>query len=131
MQNFYKVAQSNNEKVPSFTMRLEETLNQIRLQCPGRMMDHEAQKHLKDCLFHGVCKHICGSIHYLYSTSRTSYSQLMVTAHKEGSENEEIWDKVRARAVVATDPGEGIAELEYQIAKVMVTLTKAEWATTP
>ena len=41
MQNFYKVTQSNNGKVHSFTMRLEGTLNEIRLQCPGRMMDLE------------------------------------------------------------------------------------------
>ena len=33
-------------------MRLDGTLNQIRLQCPGRMMDQEVQQHLKDCLFH-------------------------------------------------------------------------------
>ena len=31
MQNFYKVTQSNHEKVPSFAMKLEGTLNQIRL----------------------------------------------------------------------------------------------------
>ena len=31
MQNFYKVTQGNNEKVPSFAMRLEGTLNQIQL----------------------------------------------------------------------------------------------------
>ena len=31
MQNFYTVMQGNNEKVPSFAMRLEGTLNQIRL----------------------------------------------------------------------------------------------------
>ena len=68
MQNFYKVTQGNNEKVPSFTMRLEVTLNQIQLQCPRRMSDLEAQQHLKDCLFHGICKHICDSIQYLYST---------------------------------------------------------------
>ena len=29
MQNFYKVMQGNHEKVPSFTTRLEGTLNQI------------------------------------------------------------------------------------------------------
>ena len=67
MQNFYKVTPGNREKVPSFAMRLEGTLNQIQLQCPGRMMDIEAQQHLKDCLFHRVCKHICDSIWYLYS----------------------------------------------------------------
>ena len=58
MQNFYKVTQGNNKKVPSFAMRLEGTLNQIQLQCPRRMMDLEAQKHLRDCLFHGVSKPI-------------------------------------------------------------------------
>ena len=57
-QNFYKVTQGNHEKVPSFAMRLEGTLNQIRLQCPRRMMELEVQQHLKDCLFHGVHKHI-------------------------------------------------------------------------
>ena len=108
MQNFYKVMQGNNEKVPSFAMRLEGTLNEIRLQCPGRMMDLEVQQHLKDCLFHGVWKHICHSVRYLHSTPGTSYSQLMVTDCKAESENEEIWDKVRARAAVATDLGEGM-----------------------
>ena len=31
MQNFYMVMQGHNEKVPSFTTRLEGTLNQIQL----------------------------------------------------------------------------------------------------
>ena len=53
MQNFYKVTQGNHEKVPSFATRLEGTLNQIRLQCPGRITDWEVQQHLKDPLFHG------------------------------------------------------------------------------
>ena len=34
MQTFDKVTQGNHEKVPSFAMRLEGTLNQIRLKCP-------------------------------------------------------------------------------------------------
>ena len=58
MQNFYKVTQGNHEKVPSFTTRLEGTLSQIRLQCPRRMMELKVQKHLKDCLFLRVCKHM-------------------------------------------------------------------------
>ena len=37
MHNFYKVTQNNHEKVPSFGTRLEGTLNQIWLQCPGRI----------------------------------------------------------------------------------------------
>ena len=125
MQNFYKVIQGNNEKVPSFTMRPEETLNQIRLYYPSRMMDLEVQQHLKDCIFHGVHMYICDSVWYLYSSPGTSYSQLMVATCKMESENKEIWDKMRARAMVATDSGEGMAELGQQIAKLMATLTKA------
>ena len=49
----------------------------------------------------------------------------MVATHKAESENEEIWDKVRARAMVKTDAGEGMAVLRQQIAKLMATLTKA------
>ena len=46
MQNFYKVMQGNHKKVPSFAIRLEGTLNQIRLQCSGWMTDLEVQWHL-------------------------------------------------------------------------------------
>ena len=48
MQNFYKVTQGNHEEVPSFTTRLEGTLNQIMLKCPRRIADHEVTCHLKD-----------------------------------------------------------------------------------
>ena len=62
MQNIYKVTHGNNKKAPSFTTRLEGTLHQIQWQCPRRMTDLEAQQHLKDHLFHAVCKHICDSV---------------------------------------------------------------------
>ena len=47
MQTLYKVTQGNNQKVPSFTMRLEGTLNQIRLRCPRWITNHEVPWHLK------------------------------------------------------------------------------------
>ena len=47
MQNFYKISQGN-EKVPSFATKLEGTLNQIRIQCPGRIANCKVQGHLKD-----------------------------------------------------------------------------------
>ena len=47
IQNFYKILQGN-KKVPSFVTRLEGTLNQIRIKCPGRIADHEVPSHLKD-----------------------------------------------------------------------------------
>ena len=64
LQNFYKVSQETNEKVPSFAVRLEGTLNEIQLQCPGRMTDLEAQQHLRDHLFHAVENYICDSLQY-------------------------------------------------------------------
>ena len=131
MQNFYNITQGNNRKVPSFATGLEGTLNQIRLQCRRRMMDLEAQQYFKDYLFHGVQKHILDSIQYLYSTPRTSYSQLMVAAHKAESESEEIQDKVRVRATVDTDSREGMAELGQQIARLMAALTKAGQGSNP
>ena len=52
-------------------------------------MDWEVQQNLKDHLFHGVWKHIRDSICYLYSNPETTYSQLVATAHKVESENED------------------------------------------
>ena len=48
IQNLYKITQGNNEKVPSFATRLEGTLNQIRLRCPGQITDHEVPWHFKE-----------------------------------------------------------------------------------
>ena len=87
MQNFYKVTQGNNEKVPSFTTMLEGTLNKIWLKCPGRIADCEVACHLKDQLFHRVCKHIRDSIRYLHGNPKTTYSKLMVTAREAESKN--------------------------------------------
>ena len=55
----------------------------------------------------------------------------MVVTHKAESKNEEIWDKVRARAMVTTDLGKGMAELGQQIAKLMATLTKVGQGSNP
>ena len=84
------------------------------------------QWHLKDCLFCGVCKHIRDSIRYLYSNPRTTYSQLMITACKAESENEEAHDKVRARSAITTEPVEGTTELANHTARLMAALTMAE-----
>ena len=44
--------------------------------------DRKVACHLKDQLFHRVCKHIRDSIRYLHSNPETTYSQLMVAAKK-------------------------------------------------
>ena len=108
-----------------------ETLNQIQLQCPRRIMDWDVQQHLKNHLFHGVWKHIRDSICHLYSNSDTMYSQLMVAACKEESENEEVWDKVQARSAVTTEPVEGASKLGNQIARLMAALTRAGQGNSP
>ena len=130
MKNFYKVTQGNHEKIPSFAMRLG-TLNQIRLQCPRKMTDLEVHQHFKDHLFHGVHKYIRDSIRYLYSTPGTSYSQLIVAVQKAENENEEVLDKVRARAAVANNYGKGTTEIGHEIAKLMAVLTKAGQGSNP
>ena len=82
--------------------------------------------HLKNHLFHGICKHIQDSIRYLYSNAEITYSQLMVTTCKAESEMEEAKDKVRARSAVTTEVVDGSKVLDNQIAKLIATLTRAE-----
>ena len=79
-QNFYKIMQGSSKKVPSFTTRLEGTLNQIRLRCPRQITDCKVPWHLKERLFHRVRKHMRDSIWYLYGNPKTTYSELVVTA---------------------------------------------------
>ena len=131
MQNFYKVTQSNHEKVPSFVTRLEGTLNQTRLKCPSRIVDCEVACHLKDQLFHGLHKHIRDSIRYLHSNPETTYSQLMVVAGKVESRMEDAKEKVRARSSIATEVTDSSKELGDQITRLMATLTRAEQSTHP
>ena len=82
--------------------------------------------HLKDWLFHRVHKHIWDSIKYLHSNPETTYSQLMVPAHKAECKMEEAKDKVRARSAATTEVVDGSKELGNQIARLMATLTRAE-----
>ena len=129
--NFYKVMQNNHKEVPSFPSRLEGTLNEIRLQCPGRITNQKVQQYLKDHLFHGVHKHIRDSKQYFYSNPGTNYSQLMIAACKVESKNEEAHDKVRARSAMTTKPVEDTTELGNQIAKLVVALATAGQGNNP
>ena len=129
MQNFYEVTQGNNKKVPSLATRLGGTLNQIWLKCPGRIADHEVACHLKDRLFHRVCKHIQDSIRYLHGNPKTTYSQLMVAARKAESRNEDTKEKVKAQSSAATEVSDGSKKLGNQIAWLMAALNRAEQGT--
>ena len=123
MQNFYKISQGN-EKVPSFATRLDGTLNQIRIKCPGRIANHKVPGHLKDLIFHGVKKHVRDSVRYLYSNPQTTYSKLVVAARRAESETEET--KVKARSAATTEVPAGSDELGDQIVRLMAALTRAE-----
>ena len=129
MQNFYKITQGSSEKVPSFSTRLDGTLNQIRLRCPGWIDNHEVPWHLKEWLFHGVRKHVRDSIRYLYGNPQTTYSKLVVTAQRAESEMEET--KVKVRSAAATKVASGSKELGDQIARLMAALTRAEEGSCP
>ena len=94
-------------------------------------MDHEVACHLKDQLFHRVCKHIRDSIRYLHSNPETTYSQLMVAARKVESKREDAKEKVRARSSAATEVTDGSKELGDQITRLMANLTRAEQGTHP
>ena len=103
----------------------------ISTKCPGQIANCKVSWHLKDQLFHGVCKHIRDSIRYLYSNPKTTYSQLMVAAHKAESKTEEAKDKVRARSAAATEVVGGSKELGDQIMRLMAALTRAEQGSCP
>ena len=87
--------------------------------------------HLKDQLFHRICKHIRDSIRYLYSNPKTTYSQLMVTTCKAESKMEEVKDNIRARSAATTEVVDGSKELGNQIVRLMAALTRAEQGNCP
>ena len=131
MQNFYKITQGNNEKVPSLATRLEGTLNQIRLRCPGWITNHEVPWHLKEWLFHQVCKYMRDLIRYLYGNSKTTYSELVIAAHQAESEMEETKERLKARSAASTEVATCSRELGDQTARLMAALTRVEQGSHP
>ena len=59
----------------------------------------------------------------------TTYSQLMITAHKAESEIEEAQDKVRARSAMTMELVDSSTELSNQITRLMAALTGLSRAT--
>ena len=123
MQNFYKISQGGNEKVPSFVTRLEGTLNQIRIKCPSRIADHECQATSRtDCS--------TGS----RNMSETLSDICTVTLRPptlnwwllQGELKAKQETKVKARSAAATEVPSGSKELGDQIARLMAALTRAE-----
>ena len=55
----------------------------------------------------------------------------MVAAQMAESESEETQERVRAKAIVTTKPGEGMNKLGQQIAQLMTALTQTRQGSSP
>ena len=117
-----KSPRATMSRFPSFPIRLEGTLNQMRLQ----WMNQEVQQDLKDHFFLGVCKHNRDLIQYLYRNPRTTYSQLRIAAcmaeSKHEGKPETRWEPGQQWP---PKPVKGTTELGNQIARLMAALTRA------
>ena len=56
MQNFYKLQQGKAEKVTMYVTWLEGALNVVQQEYLTMLSTNEVQHHLRDRLFHGLCK---------------------------------------------------------------------------
>ena len=132
MQNFYKVTQGNHGKVCSFATRLEGTLNQIWLKCPGWIANH-ARCHGTWRIVFSTGSTITSQdfIRYLHSNPETTCSQLVVTAPVR-------WKVRWRRQKIKLGPGQLLQqkclmaqkELGNQITQLMAALTRS-WTGPP
>ena len=81
MQDFYELQQGKTEKVTLYVTQLEGALDVIQQEYPMMLSTGEVQQHLRDHLFHGICKQLYDSMHYLYDLSIT-YPHFMAAAQK-------------------------------------------------
>ena len=86
MQHFYGVHMEKNERVQSYSTRMEGSLNQILVKFPGMISDAEAEIKLRHRLFYGVLKTLRDSIRYLYDNPAVTYTQLLVAVSKAEAE---------------------------------------------
>ena len=82
MQHFYKLQQGKTEKVQVYVTHLEGTLNAVKQEYPMMLSAGIGQKHLRYCLFHGLCKQLHDSMCYLYNDLRIMYPELLTAACK-------------------------------------------------
>ena len=78
------------EKVMLYVTQLEGALKAVWQEYPTMKVSmSDVQEHLRDCFFHGLCKQLCKSMHYLYNGMGITYLQLIIAANKAGSEQED------------------------------------------
>ena len=71
------------------------------------------------------------SIRYLYSNSKTTYSELVIAVHRVESEVEETKERVKVRSAASIKVASGSKELGDQIARLMAALTRVEQGSCP
>ena len=67
----------------------------------------------------------------MYGNSETTYSKLVVAAHRAESKMEEAKDRVKVRSAAATEVASGSKELGDHIARLMAALTRVEQGRCP
>ena len=86
MQEFYRIIQGKSDKVQTFVLHVERALKAIKQQHPYAMTEEEGERHLKDCLFHGLKPNLCNTVHYMYDKPDSQYSQLVMALRKAETE---------------------------------------------
>ena len=79
------------EKVTLYVTQFEGALYVVQQEYPAMLSQSEVQTNLRDCLFHGLHKQLCDSMHYLYDDTRILYPQLVTAAHRAESEQGLKW----------------------------------------
>ena len=82
MQSFYRIMHVHNEKISSYTTRIEGAFNEIRLKYPDRLDREAMEGNLREQLFHDMKKGIRDSLYYLFDNPSVIYTQLVVTTQK-------------------------------------------------
>ena len=90
----------------------------------------EVQKHLRDCLFHGLHKQLCDSMHCLYKDMRITYPQLMMAAQKAESEQEDQLREGVCARLSQSEGKENITRLSKKIGQLIVVIQKPQRTTT-
>ena len=90
------------------------------------LSESEAQKHLTDCLFHGLCEQWHDLMHYLYDDPGVMYPQLVTRAHKAELEQkdwlgEEVWVRW-----AQSEGRDDITNLRKQIAQLCVVMQRPQ-----
>ena len=118
MRDFYRADQNEEESIPSFAIRMEGLLSQIRDKFPEKFTTSEEQKLLKDRLFYGCRKSIRDSVKYCFSDPQVDYMQFLEECRKVEDEDrvgQLNLNPPKAKVAAATAPPIRDEELNRQL----------------